>query len=190
MVYAISRFLFFLVMKIFFRLEVLGREVIPCDSAFILASNHMSNIDPLALGIACPRKIYFLGKEELFGSKISFWWMKKVGVIPLKRGKNDIGAIKIAIRSLKEGKPLLIFPQGTRSNDFSTALGGVGFLFSKTKLPIVIAKVSGTDRALPKGKKIPRFTKIKVAFKKMGKINESGDYESMSLEILRSIKNI
>jgi len=104
-IYNISKFFWFLVLKIFFRLEVSGRDTIPSDSAFILASNHISNIDPLALGVACPRKIHYLGKEELFRGKFAFWWMKKVGVIPLKRGKNDIGAIKIAIRALNGGKP-------------------------------------------------------------------------------------
>ena len=62
-----------IIFKIFFGFRIKGREVFPKTGPFILASNHASNLDPIAVSAACPRRVYFIAKEELFHNKIGFF---------------------------------------------------------------------------------------------------------------------
>jgi len=66
MLYSFCSFISLLILKIFFRIRVSGKENVPGRGAFILASNHASNLDPIVLAAVCPRKLNFMAKEELF----------------------------------------------------------------------------------------------------------------------------
>ena len=103
------------VLKIMFNVKVAGLENIPKDKNFILVSNHISNFDPIALGVAVKEPLAFMGKEELFKNKLFGGLLKKFGAFPVSRGSGDLGAIKTALRILKDGKNMVMFPEGTRS---------------------------------------------------------------------------
>ena len=127
MIYVFSRFICVLILKLFFSLKVKGRECIPKKGSFILASNHISNLDPVAVGVACQRILYYLGKKELFKGRFVSWFMKKLNVIPLKRGKADTFAVRTAIKVLKgKGLALLSTSSGvlTNSQAKEQGLGG------------------------------------------------------------------
>ena len=81
--YRISRILLLLLLKIFFRLEVKGRENIPHADGFILASNHLSYLDPTVLGVACPRPLNFMARHDLFAIPIFGAFIRSVGAIPI-----------------------------------------------------------------------------------------------------------
>jgi len=154
-----------------------------------LAANHLSNLDPPLLAIVSPRKVGFLAKEELFKKKIAALYFKDVGVIPLRRGQSDIGAMRLALKVL-ESKPLIIFPQGTRGDSFEEANSGVGFLCEKTKVPIVAARIYGTDEA--SSKKVSFFNKIKIRiiFARVDNIEEGDSYEDITRKVMDKIKSL
>ena len=99
---------------------------IPRQGGFILASNHMSNLDPMLLGVCSVRRINFMAKVELFKGVLGFF-LSSLGAFPVKRGESDLGAMREALRRLKEGRVILIFVEGTRriGNQPSKAQAGV-----------------------------------------------------------------
>jgi 1-acyl-sn-glycerol-3-phosphate acyltransferase len=189
MIYSLSKFLILCFFKFFFKIEVKGKEVFPRKTTFILASNHISNLDPLVVGSFCPCKLSYLAKEELFRNRLMRFWMNNVGGVPLKRGKTDIEAMRMSIKALKK-RPLLIFPQGTRSQTFDKANPGVGFLHKKTEAPIVAARVYGTDEILPKGAKFFHPGRIKVIFSKVDNIEKSDSYEDITQKVVNKIRTL
>jgi len=191
MLYKLLRPLVVLLFKLLFRIEIKGKENFPKEQPFILASNHLSNLDPIVLGVACPYRLYFIAKEELFQEKIFAFFLKKLGAIPLKRKKIDLRTIKKGLFLLKkEKKPLAIFPQGRRSLDYERFLPGVGFFYKKTSFPIVAAKIYGTEEVLPKEAKFIKLGKIKVIFDRVQNINKEDDYREITFKVLEKIKNL
>ncbi len=101
--------------KIMFKFSVEGRENIPEDKGFIVTSNHLSNLDPPLLGVALRTPLTFMAKEELFKNRLFSSLIRKLGAFPVSRGGGDIGAIKTALKLLREGHKMVIFPEGGRS---------------------------------------------------------------------------
>ncbi len=188
--YSFFHLLGIFIFKILFYMEVEGRENIPEEGPFILASNHLSFLDPPLLGISSPRKLYFLARKTLFKNKIFSAFIKRLGAIPIEREGSPM-ALRKGLDVLKEGKGLVIFPEGTRSRDGKLKNGkpGVGFLAIKGKCPVVPVFISGTDKALPVGAKFIKPTKIKV---KIGKplLFHDEDYISSTEKIMDSIKGL
>jgi len=176
--------------KIFCGLEVAGAENFPpAGTPFLFCSNHDTYFDPPVLAAACPHEIGFMAKEELFKNKLFGALIASLGAIPLKRGANDMRATRLALKILKE-KPLVVFPQGTRGRSLDEFSVGVGFLARKAAVPVVAAHIHGADKILPKGKKIFRPGKIKVAIGKVDNINREDDYAAIAAKIMARIKNL
>ncbi|MCM8819566.1 MAG: 1-acyl-sn-glycerol-3-phosphate acyltransferase [Candidatus Omnitrophica bacterium] len=176
-------------MKIFFGFKVEGKEVFPKNKPFILASNHLSNLDPVVIGAACPYKLYYLAKEELFRNKLFAFLIKKLNAIPLSRKKADLGVLRSVLKILEE-KPILIFPQGTRSQNFNNFKAGVGFLYKKTVLPIIVAKIYGTDKVLPKGAKFLKKGKIRIVFDEVTSLDKAETAEEITKKVIEKIKSL
>lgn len=123
----------------FYRIKVYGMENIPSQGRLILCSNHASNWDPIFISIVVPRQISWMGKKELFKNKILAAFLSKLTVFPVDRDGSDIGAIKQALRVLKDDRALGLFPEGTRvkSLDLDNAKSGVALLGVKSKAPIL-----------------------------------------------------
>jgi len=133
---------------------VRGKENVPATGAFILASNHRAHVDPPLLSAICPRQPYFMGKEELFHGVIGFF-VKRLGVFPVRRGAADRAALRKAIDLLEAGKIVAIFPEGTRSED--KTLGppekGFGMIAKMADALILPVSIEGSELFLPKGSK-------------------------------------
>ena len=114
MVYWTAYYIALFCSKIFFPIKTTGREHLPRQGGYILASNHVSNLDPVILRLSTKQKLHFLAKESLFKNKIFGALIACLGAFPIRRDSADIGALKEAIRRLKKGHPLLVFPEGTR----------------------------------------------------------------------------
>ncbi len=142
-----------------FPLKVIGGENIPSKGPFILASNHVSNLDPVVIPISCRRRLSFLAKDTLFSHWLLGSFLRGLDAFPIKRGKADISAIKGVLGRLKQGKPVVVFPEGTRVIDESKrkVQAGVGLIVGKARVPVVPFFIDGTQRVMAKGdKKIKR----------------------------------
>ena len=100
-----------------FRVEVHGTENLPKEGGFIRASNHVTEFDPVLLGIKIKRQLNFMAKIELFRNKLFGAVIKGLGAFPVSRGTGDTSAIDKAIDTVEKGNVLAIFPEGTRSKD-------------------------------------------------------------------------
>ncbi|MBQ6975234.1 MAG: 1-acyl-sn-glycerol-3-phosphate acyltransferase [Selenomonadaceae bacterium] len=147
---------------IFLRTKVIGAENIPAEGGFILASNHMANWDPPFLGTFSPRIVNFMGKEELFKNPIMAAICRGLHVFPVKRGAADKAAIKTAVKILKSGECLGIFPEGTRSKTgkLGKAEPGVSLIAAMTKMPIIPAAIVNTDKIFSAEVKFPRLAVV------------------------------
>lgn len=135
----------------------------PQEGKLIIASNHLSNLDPPVLAAALKREIHFLGKIELFKNPILSWYIRQHNTHPVRRGQGDSGAMKQCIKLINQNNALTIFPQGSRNRSWEKAGDGVAFLAKKTKARVLPMRIYGSDQILPKGSPFPRlFIKLKV----------------------------
>lgn len=191
MLYWILRFIGFVLFKIFFNGKVYGREYIPRAAGFIVASNHASFFDPVVVGVASQRRLNYMARDTLFSNFFFGKLLSGVSVFPVKRGATDIGALREAMRRVRQGGGLLIFPQGTRGADAERApKGGIGFLAAKLDAPVVPAYVLGTDKACPKGAKRIRLHPISVRFGAPIRIEKGKSYQEFAEEVLRHISDL
>jgi len=193
MPYRLSRFILLLLCKLLFRIGYAGREFIPREGGFVLVANHVSYLDPIVLGAACPRSLNFMAKDTLFSTPYLASWLKAVGVIPVKRDAADLSALKTALKNAKAGMGLALFPEGTRrtkDNAFINPEPGVGFLAAKLSLPVVPAFISGTYEAFPRGAKSIKLRKVRVRFGNQILIERGKPYHEISEMIMASIKQL
>jgi len=184
MIYSICSLLAYVVLKLFFRIEIVGKNLIPKEGAFVLASNHLSNLDPIVLGGVSPRRLNFLAKEELFQSPLSSWFLSSLKAFPLKRKKADLSAIRTGIERLTQHEPLLVFPEGTRRKEEKRVHAGIGFLVSKTGCPVMPVKIYNTDKVLPPGRILPKLKKIKVVFGRPMLFDKGKDVQDITQEVI------
>lgn len=146
MIYTLVKNLLRMFFVVTLRLHIEGTENIPKDGPLVIASNHLSLLDPPVLGTAATRKVHFMAKQELFVPVLGTIY-KILGAFPVRRGGADRAAIKHGIEILQNEKVLAIFPEGTRSKtgQLGKAEPGALMMASKVKAPIVPACVIGTD---------------------------------------------
>ena len=193
MVYFLIRSVSFLILKIFFGLKVNGNANIPKKGGFILASNHASYLDPIVLGGACWRKLSFMARHDLFKNYFSSLLLSSLRVFPVKRNSADLGAIKEAIKRLKSGGALVLFPEGRRrekNGKDAPPQPGIGFLAAKLGVPIIPAFIKGTKEAMPKGARFIIPKKISVSFSKKIYIERGLPYEKIAQMVMDSIRRL
>ncbi len=139
----------------------------------ILASNHLSFADSVAIPLVSPRQVAFLAKAEYFtgtGPKgwVSRTWFTSIGSIPVNRdhARSAQESLDVALTHLRGGGVFGIYPEGTRSRDGSLYRfrTGVAWLALQASCPVVPVAVTGTDTLMPVGAKLPRVRKFTVEF--------------------------
>nr|WP_316622018.1 lysophospholipid acyltransferase family protein [uncultured Ruminococcus sp.] len=125
--------------KLIYRMKYVGRENVPENGAYILASNHRLATDPIMLGMGLKRQVLFMAKEELFKNKFISWFLRKLGAFPVSRGKADTGSIRHFENALENGALMGIFIEGTRSKDgeFLPPKNGCSLIAWDTKTPVI-----------------------------------------------------
>lgn len=137
-----------------------GLEHIPRHGAFIVASNHASFIDPAIVGCRIPARLVFFARKTLWKPGFASWWLDGVGTVPVDRDAgNDVSALKRVLASLKEGRPVILFPEGTRTPDgnLQTAKAGVGMIACRTQVPVLPVRIFGSYEAYGRHRSIPRI---------------------------------
>ncbi len=156
----------YITFKILFIIRVKGKENIPKKGGFILTSNHQSFLDPVLLGMASPRILRFMARDDLFKVRWFAWLITTLGAFPVKRNKPDKRAIKEALELLRNGEAVLIFPEGTRSRDGTIGKGNPGcvWIARLANVPLVPVRIEGANHALPVDSMIIRPYPIKISF--------------------------
>jgi len=164
--YKIQWLLLRILARSYFRVKFIGTEHIPPTGLVILAANHCSYLDPLMVGLGLTRQISFLAKQELFRIPLLGMWLRWVGVFPVARGEGDMKALRTSLRLLKEGAVILLFPEGTRSQDgrLQKLETGVSWLAIQSGVPVLPVYIAGTNRAMPRGAWFPRLCKVIVDY--------------------------
>jgi len=198
--YIVCRFLLFILFKTLFFFKCSGRENLPKKGGCIIASNHLSHLDPIVLSIASPRMVSFMAKKELFENPFFGKLISALNAFPLERGSADLKSIRFAINKLKDEGTLIIFPEGTRSTNgqINAGLSGVSMLAAKAKVPVVPTFIKGTDIALGAGtKKIRFFVPLSVHFGKpmcfsqrSSKDKLKEEYAQFSSDIIAEIQKL
>lgn len=149
------------------RIRIEGRENIPKEGCMIV-SNHVSFMDPTTVGWAVAREIYYLGRKDLFRPPFLSWFLPICNVLPVDRDAADISGLRRIIKMLQAGESVLIFPEGTRSEDgaLQPAEPGAGLIAIKAGVPILPVRVFGTYESLSRRDKIIRLHPIRVVIGK------------------------
>jgi 1-acyl-sn-glycerol-3-phosphate acyltransferase len=151
------------------RVAAVQRERVPSQGGVIVASNHISFFDSVALLQSIPRRAFFIGKAEYMQSWTTRRLFPAMGLIPIEReqARKAMVALDVAAGVLQRGDVLIIYPEGTRSRDGRLHRGhtGVAQLALMSGAPIVPVGLAGTDRIQPIGARVPRpFRRATVRF--------------------------
>ncbi|GEM_PF-620558 len=153
--------------RLLFSVEYYGVENIPGEGAVILAGNHPSYLDPVLVGLPVERTIYFMAWDALFKVPLLGWFIRKLGAFPvdIRKGKGE-SAYREAVRVLREGLALGIFPEGQRSEQgpMGELRTGVARMAIETGATIVPITIGGASRAWPKWRLLPKPAKIIVRY--------------------------
>lgn len=132
--------------KVVFGLKIFKKETTDYNENYIFACNHLSYADPPLVGSALDREPYFMAKRELFSFGPFAWLIRRYNAIPLTRGSFDKEAMDTVVRHLKNGKSMMIFPEGTRqrSGSLGKPRSGVGYLAVVTGVATIPVYVEGS----------------------------------------------
>ncbi len=171
------------------RVRVIGRENMPKEGAFIIASNHLAWMDVPLVPSFLKRKVVYMAKEELFYGKVG-WIVRFLGAFPVKRGEADRQSLRAADAQLKAGKIFMIFPEGTRSKIRQLGKGhvGLGMIALRAGVPVVPVAIWGSEYIFKKWR--PRVT---ISYGKPLHLTPKGnkitreDIEEATDEVMRAI---
>ena len=184
--------------RLFLRFRVKGIEHFPPNGGIIVAANHASYLDIPLLGCAIRRRVFFLGRENLWPNPLLSWILQRLGWIPLKTHRLDRKAFGLALQCLKSGIPVVIFPEGTRTEDGQLQEGrpGIGYLVAESQCQVIPAYISGTFKVLPVKAKCPKVFPVSVSFGPL--VNYSPDenqrakayYENVSASVMEHVSRV
>jgi 1-acyl-sn-glycerol-3-phosphate acyltransferase len=170
--YGMSRLVAGPLLRLLWRPEITGLEHIPAEGGAILASNHLSIVDSIFLPFMVDRPVTFAAKSEYFTGtrpidRITSAYMRATNQLSVDRAQARAAQdmLEAAVGLLHEGALFGIYPEGTRSPDGRLYRGrtGIGWLALNSGLPVIPVAMSGTDRVLPPGHRVPRVAKIRIS---------------------------
>jgi len=132
----------------------------------ILVCNHQSFLDPVLATMALPREACYMARDSLFRRRLFKRLIESLNAFPIRRSAADLTAVKGALRRLKQGMALVMFPEGTRTLDgrVGPMLPGLGTIARKAAVPIVPTLIDGAFQAWPRGRALPRPGSVIVEY--------------------------
>jgi 1-acyl-sn-glycerol-3-phosphate acyltransferase len=153
--------------RVFYALRIENQPDWRRSGPVILAPNHVSFADPLFVQAAWPRHLTFLMTEAIWKLKAINWFFRFWGAIPVPDGEAvKATSIKEALKAIRAGKPVVIFPEGKISVDGKLNAGspGVAALMGRARVPVIPMAILGSYDVLPDRANFPRIAKVTVRF--------------------------
>jgi 1-acyl-sn-glycerol-3-phosphate acyltransferase len=146
--YYIEIFLTRLLVLLLTKYQVLGKKNVPRNGPLLVVANHLSMVDPPVLGISLGRRAIFMAKEELFRNRFAAFFVRQFGAFPVYRGRPSPDAMRQASRILQQGKVLVMFPEGKRSQSGGLDSGffGSALIAYHNQVPILPVGITGTEK--------------------------------------------
>ena len=198
LIYRVAQTISYTYFRLFHRFRVQGLENIPKDKPFILACNHLSFFDPPAIGCKIPRNLHYFARDSLF-----FWplglLISSLNSIPVNRGQLDLGTLRKVLKVLKNGHPILVFPEGTRSEDgeLQEPQKGLGLLVAKSSVGVIPARIYGSGKAFGKKHLIPRIGRkiyinigVEISFNDPKDVKSKKKYLEISTTVMSAIEKL
>ena len=198
LIYRVAQTISYTYFRLFHRFRVQGLENIPKDKPFILACNHLSFFDPPAIGCKIPRNLHYFARDSLF-----FWplglLISSLNSIPVNRGQLDLGTLRKVLKVLKNGHPILVFPEGTRSEDgeLQDPQKGLGLLVAKSSVGVIPARIYGSGKAFGKKHLIPRIGRkiyinigVEISFDDPKDVKSKKNYLEISTKVMSAIEKL
>jgi len=150
--------------RFLFGVRFRGREHLPVEGVYILAPSHRSVLDIPFAGSVTRRRLRFMAKQEIFNGPFWTWVFTELGVVPVDRDGNDRAALKAVEGALREGEPVVIFPEGTRRSGpvLGPLASGTAYAALKVGAPIVPVGIGGSDRVIGRRFGIPWFSPVTI----------------------------
>jgi len=135
-----------------------NRERVPGTGPLLFVSNHQSFFDPVIVGYGLAREVDYMARDTLFLNPFFNKLIRSLNAFPVKRGEADLAAIKETLRRLKDGRAVLLFPEGTRTVDgrIREFKPGLALLAKKANCPIVPVVIDGAFDAWPRTSPLPK----------------------------------
>ncbi|MDN3505111.1 MAG: (d)CMP kinase [Rhabdochlamydiaceae bacterium] len=185
-------------MRLLYSVKVYGANTIPKGSA-ILASNHVSFLDPPILAVCSSTPLHFLARATLFKHFLFGRFIKYLNAHPISGGVNDVSLFNEIEKLILQGKNVLMFPEGRRSRDgkLQPFKRGLGWIVSRTGAHVVPVYLDGAFEAWPRKRKLPFiFKKITCVFGKPlyfpreGKLTEKGFHDKISKQVYEKVAEL
>ena len=198
LIYRVAQTISYTYFRLFHGFRVQGLENIPKDKPFILACNHLSFFDPPAIGCKIPRNLHYFARDSLF-----FWpfglLISSLNSIPVNRGQLDLGTLRKVLKILENGHPILVFPEGTRSEDgeLQDPQKGLGLLVAKSSVGVIPARIYGSGKAFGKKHLIPRVGRkiyinigVEISFDDLKDAKSKKNYLEISTTVMSAIAKL
>lgn len=182
-----------------FDYRVVGAEKLRFSGPAIVACNHVSFLDPPFVNIAFDEVVHSFARKTLFDNPVAGMILRSWEVQGVDRDKPDAASLKATIRLLRDGKKVLMFPEGTRSYDGvpNSAEAGVGLFIAKSRAPVLPVRLFGTYEAYPRGAKMLRPARVTLVVGDLWQpdlknYSDSGRelYQSLADEVMRRIMEL
>jgi 1-acyl-sn-glycerol-3-phosphate acyltransferase len=146
-----------------YRVRVRGEENLPATGGYVIAPSHRSMMDIPFISWLTPRRIRYMGKQQLFSVPVLGPAFRALGGFPVNRDGTDRKALRDAIGMLHDGEPLLVYPEGTRQHGPKIAElePGAAYLSLRAGAPIVPVGIAGSEEILRShGRHVPTFHRV------------------------------
>jgi 1-acyl-sn-glycerol-3-phosphate acyltransferase len=173
----------------FFDARALYAHRVPVRGPALLAANHSSFLDPILVGSCLARRCSYLARDSLFRNRLMGAWLRALGAVPVSRESlAPKRAVKVCLEILAKNRLLIMFPEGTRSEDGSlgTFRRGISLIVKRSGAPVIPVRIVGSYEAWPRQRFLPREYPVRILFGKPLRFDEKGESADVFLGRLRT----
>ena len=148
----------------FFQVRTLQREHVPATGPVLLVSNHQSFLDPPLCGVGLHRELDYIARDSLFRNRWFAWYIRSLNAFPIQRNSADLRAIRTIINRLRAGRAVVLFPEGTRTQDgrIRPFQSGIELIARKSQATTVPVLIDGAFETWPRHQTLPGLGRIYV----------------------------